>query len=141
MDVRISGSTCVVTREPGDPGFSNGGWAGGNAGESRLLYHVKKILNARGYNLVKKRMWKDGHLMDDQQQYLRPRLGRKNPPWPHVYLLNRFYMVRGAEEDFSRLGAVELDVVYDVLGLQPDCEEMVKKLEDEYVTRKEERVV
>ena len=70
MKVEIKGYCVVVTREEGDPRFSG---VKNGAGESRLLYHIKNILNAQGYDLIKKRMHKDGHLMDNLQQYLRTR--------------------------------------------------------------------
>jgi hypothetical protein len=44
MKVELIGHSCIVTKEPGDPHFSGRINA---AGESRLLYHIKKILNAR----------------------------------------------------------------------------------------------
>lgn len=40
-------------------------------GESLLLHHLKQLLNANGFDLIKKRMWKDGHMVDVYQQYLR----------------------------------------------------------------------
>lgn len=42
-------------------------------GESLLLYHVKTMLLRMGYDVIKKRMWKDGHLVDDSRQYVRTR--------------------------------------------------------------------
>ncbi len=41
--------------------------------ESELLHRLKRILAARGYDLIKKLMWKDGHLVSDTQHYLRAR--------------------------------------------------------------------
>ena len=56
--------------EPNDPkfyGIING------AGESLLLHHIKKQLNRQGGDYIKKRMWKDGNLVDEMQQYVRSR--------------------------------------------------------------------
>ena len=52
----------VITKEKGDPKYRDGGYADG---ESTLLYNLKKHLNKMGYDLIKKRMHKDGHLVDD----------------------------------------------------------------------------
>lgn len=41
-------------------------------GDSNLLYKIKNMLNENGAKLIKKRMWKDGHLVDDTLQYIRP---------------------------------------------------------------------
>jgi hypothetical protein len=111
MKVEIFDHACVVTREEGDPkyyGTVNG------AGESRLLHHVKRILNARGYDLVKKRMWKDGHLMDDMQQYLRTRKPTGDPR-KDIYIYNGNWAVRGANDSFNK-GAVTLHLVTDVFN-------------------------
>jgi hypothetical protein len=93
MKVEIKGNVCVVTKEPGDPVFS--GVVNGK-GESRLLYHIKKILNARGYDLIKKHMAKDGHLMDDMQQYLRTRKPSGNPE-KDIYIYNGKWQIKGAD--------------------------------------------
>jgi len=41
--------------------------------DSTFLYHVKQTLGARGHDVIKKRMHKDGHLVDELQQYVRTR--------------------------------------------------------------------
>ena len=104
---------CTVVKEPGDPIFRNGGW--GDA-ESRLLYHVKNILNARGYDLIKKRMWKDGHLMDSHQLYLRTRK-RTGKPDKDIYIWNGNWLVEGAERAFNEDGKVLLHVTTDVFNV------------------------
>jgi hypothetical protein len=101
MKVEIIGSTVRVTREPSDPKFKDGSW--GDA-ESRLLYHVKRILNARGMDLIKKRMWRDGHMVDDRQQYLRSRL--KNAKC--ICIRNLSWQIAGADKDFNERGVVDL---------------------------------
>ena len=86
-----------VYREVGDPkyyGVINA------AGESRLLYAIKNQLNAEGWNLIKKRMWKDGHLVGDMQQYLRTRKPSGNPD-KDIYIWNGHWQIHGAEEDFN----------------------------------------
>lgn len=108
MQLTFKGNTLVVIREETDPkyyGILNG------AGESKLLHAIKQELNKQGYDLIKKRMWKDGHLMDDMQQYLRTR--KKGAGKADIYIYSGFWAVRGANDDFNE-GEVELNVEYDV---------------------------
>lgn len=100
---------CEVIREPGDPVFSGNRNA---AGESRLLYHLKQVLNKRGLDLIKKRMWRDGHLVSDMQQYLRTRSPRSTKP--HICIYNEALAIRGADEDFRKDGRVTLRVFRDI---------------------------
>jgi thymidylate kinase len=110
MQVTISGNQCTVVKEKGDPKCSG---VVNAAGESRLLYHVKNILNAQGYDLIKKRMAKDGHLMDDMQQYLRTRK-KTGDPKKDIFIYNSNWSVERADEPFNREGKVILTVVTDV---------------------------
>jgi hypothetical protein len=110
MKVEIKDNKCIVTREEGDQRFSGRVNA---AGESRLLYHIKGILNKQGYDLIKKRMHKDGHLVDDLQQYLRTRK-RSGDPKKDIYIYNGMWNVRGAEEYLNEFGTVTLYVVENV---------------------------
>lgn len=109
MKVEIIGGTCKVTREEGDKRYS--GVIGGK-GESNLLYAIKNELNKQGYDLIKKRMWKDGHLVDDMQQYLRTR--KKGAGKADIYIHNTMWNIKGAEEYLNKWGEVELCVTYDV---------------------------
>ncbi len=125
MVVTIAGNSCYVYREPGDPIFrpkrSKSSWSapGWYGAESRLLYGVQKILNGRGYDLLKKRMWKDGHMFGtDCSQYLRSR-SLKNVPSIYIYHANAALEI--AAESFNVLGRVELDVVYGA-GREDDPE-------------------
>jgi len=120
------GSLLTVTREDGDPIYRNGGFAGSNGGESRLLYHIKQQLNDAGCDLIKKRMWKDGHLVGDMQQYLRIR--SKSSPTPHIYVHNGEWQVEGAEVAFNEKGKTRLAVTLDVFKIQPDCLERLMKV-------------
>lgn len=103
-----SGSTLTVIREPGDPQrFSGGGWG---SGESRFLYWLKGVLNAQGHDLIKKRMWKDGHMVDDYKQYLRARSKQS----PHnIALHNGRYDIEGLDDTWNRDGQATLWVVRD----------------------------
>jgi len=78
MKVTLEGRAVVVKREDGDPDFYS---------DSILLLHVKRTLNSMGFDFIKKRMWKDGHLVDEEQQYLRE---RKMAGSPRVYRTRSF---------------------------------------------------
>lgn len=110
MKVVLKNNACIVTREKGDKKFHG---VVNAAGESRLLYHIKIELNAQGYDLIKKRMYKDGHLMDDMQQYLRTRKPSGNPD-KDIYIYNNQWAIKGAEEAFNKQGKVELCLVKNV---------------------------
>jgi len=76
MKIKRNGMMLEITKENSDIKYNDTGWG---SGESRLLYHIKHKINAGKVEnwsdipttFVKKRMWKDGHLVDDTQQYLR----------------------------------------------------------------------
>lgn len=116
MIVSIVGHSCYVYKQDTDPIFrpnksasswSAPGWYGA---ESRLLHHVQKILNQKGYNLIKKRMWKDGHLFGTEHtQYLRSR-NRNKTPCLCIYHAN--HAIEISAELFNTLGMVELAVEY-----------------------------
>ena len=109
MRVEFSEYHVKVVREDGDPKFYGVGYG---KGESRLFYNLKKLLNSQGYDLIKKRMWKDGHLTDDTRQYLRARKHYKEG-WKNIAIHNGRWAIAGAEEDWNTDGEVTLDVVRD----------------------------
>lgn len=100
-----------VIKEPGDPRFSG---IVNAAGESRLLYHIKKQLNTQqGFDLIKKHCCKDGHLMDSYQQYLRTR----KPSGDHekdIYIYSGFFAIEGADAVLNRTGTVTFLIERDV---------------------------
>jgi hypothetical protein len=112
MKVEIQGGMCLVTREPGDLKMRSVGWGaprGGycNGPESQLLYHVKKALLVQGYDVIKKRMWKDGHLVDEDLQYIRTR-DVKAPEGIMVW--NGNHQIYDAGDVFNKDGKVWLHV-------------------------------
>ncbi len=107
MKVTLTDTSCLVEQEPGDKryyGIRNA------AGESNLLYAVKNQLNNQGYDFIKKRMAKDGHMMDDMQQYLRE---RKAMNGRQLAIYNRRWAIEGADETLNRTGRVDL-IVTDI---------------------------
>ena len=138
MLVTIVGTSCYVYREPTDPVFrpnrSKSSWSppGWYGAESRLLYAIQKILNQRGYDLLKKRLWRDGHMFgSDHSQYLRSRNLKSTPS---MYVYHGSYCTEVAAESFNVLGRVELDVVLgagreDDADFEQECREWVAKVE------------
>lgn len=106
MKVELKENICIVTREPNDPKFYG---IVNAAGESRLLYHIKQELLKAGHKVIKKRMCKDGHLVDDMQQYLRTQKGYE----PSFCIWNTKWQVKGAEVDFNN-GQAVLSVERDI---------------------------
>jgi hypothetical protein len=116
MIVSIVGRSCYVYRQDTDPAYrpnrcrsswSPPGWYGA---ESRLLHHVLRALNARGYDLIKRRMWRDGHMVGTEHtQYLR---SRHVSGTPSLCLYHADHAVEIAAESFNVLGRVVLRVEY-----------------------------
>lgn len=96
MLIEIRKHTIVVRNEINDPAFGKD--------DSRFLYHVKKALIRLGYDCIKKRAWRDGHLVDDYMQYIRDRKKR----W-FVYDPGRD--ARSIAEIFDRDGKATLFIV------------------------------
>jgi len=88
----------TVEKQTGDPVFKSSNWA---SAESTFLYYIKKQLQSAGYDCIKKSMWKDGHLVDDNQQYIRDRKGE----W---CIYNDAYAVYDAAWKFNKEGLVHL---------------------------------
>lgn len=141
MIVSLTNASCYVYREPSDPLFrpnrSRNSWSppGWYGAESRLLHHVQKILNARGYGLIKKRLWRDGHMFGSEfSQYLRSRYVKNIAS---LYLYHSGYALEVAAESYNVLGRVELDVVYgagreDDRNFENSCREWVASKEAAY---------
>ena len=116
MIVTVVGSSCYVYKQDSDPIFrptrGNSSWSapGWYGAESRLLHHVKRILNQRGYDLIKKRMWRDGHIVGTEySQYLRSRHVRGTPS---LCIYHANHAVEISAELFNKIGMVELAVEY-----------------------------
>ena len=95
MKIELVGTNVLrVVRETNDPKFYGAYHA---AGESNFLYFLKKELNKRfpKAHFIKKRMWKDGHLVDDLQQYIRTKDG-------NIMISNGYWAIRGIEEDWNK---------------------------------------
>ena len=98
---------CKVTKQESDRRYTRG-YA---LPESGFLYTVLQHIKKMGHDVIKKRMWKDGHLVDDTQQYIRTRkFGKRG-----FYIFNSAYACCDLGEDFNKLKAgesLELKVLY-----------------------------
>ena len=103
-----------IEREEGDPKrFTNGGWG---SGESAFLYWLKGLLNKQGHDLIKKRMWKDGHMVSDEQQYLRVRDKKAiKRGCPNIAVWNGRYALEDLAEEWNKYGIVTVFVEQDFL--------------------------
>lgn len=103
MKVSFTQGSVTFTREKDDPKFYGVGHA---KGDHAFMHFVKKWLNERGFNLIKKRLTSDGHLMGDEfQPYLCSKDG-KDTEAPHIYLYNGDWQIRGANEDWNKGEAI-----------------------------------
>lgn len=115
MRIKI-GNTCVTfIREDVDPKFYGVQQAKGESG----LFHwlIQQIAGGHSdlpsnfpSDWIKKRMWKDGHMVSEMQQYLRTRkpIGKTDEGTPlYMCLYNGSWAIRGAEEDWNS-GSVTL---------------------------------
>jgi hypothetical protein len=94
MKVTLAKNECKVIRENGDPKYY------GMSGESKLLHHIKLELIKQGYDVIKKLMWKDGHMYgDDNLHYIRSRRYTEND-WLFIY--DNEYAIRAMTEDFNK---------------------------------------
>lgn len=109
VNVLLGQHICEVIREDGDPRFSRGGW--GDA-ESTFLYHVKQNLIKQGYDVIKKRMWKDGHMVDDARQYIRT---RKLTNDSGFMIYNNNWAIEDAGEEFNKQGFYNLTLDFQFI--------------------------
>ena len=96
MKVTIKDNSILVFQDEGER-FKN---------ESHFLHHLKLHLNEHhGMDLIKKRMAKDGHTVDDFQQYLR---SRKRTAKPCEAIYSGFWAIEDANARLHRIGSVVL---------------------------------
>lgn len=123
MKAAFSEGCSYVTfyREAGDSRFHGGKFA---RGEHRLFRFIARWLNARGFDLIKKRAQLDGHMIGDSYQpYVRTRKPKAGVP--HIYLWSGFYAFRGANEDWNTDGQVSLLLETDCFLKGQDTEALI----------------
>ena len=102
MKVQIGKYQVIIKREKNDPKY----YGVVNAvGESRFLFNLKQWLNLHfncngKIHWIKKRMYKDGHLVDEMQQYIRT---SKSVPCVggYISLHNNHWAINGLDEDYN----------------------------------------
>jgi len=90
----IKAGICEARWQKGDMPIKN---------ESHLLYRIQQELKQQGYDVVKRLMWKDGHLTDDTRHYIRERGGE----WA---IVDSYYAIRDSAVDYRDNGTVEFTV-------------------------------
>jgi len=80
VDLDLDKSVCRITKTHDDIKYKSSGWA---EAESTFLYHILQKLKEKGYDVIKKRMWRDGHLAEETQQYIRSRKIKTNSFFIH----------------------------------------------------------
>jgi len=78
--------------------------------ESLLMHHIKKELIKQGHDVIKKLMWKDGHMMSDLQYYLRSRKIKSNDAF---MLYDGKWMIRKTQDDYNN-GRLELIADFNI---------------------------
>lgn len=107
MRVELNQNSCSVYKGDSDPKYYT---------ESHLLYAIKQELNSQGHDLIKKRMWKDGHLMgDDTTQYIRTRSSKSARP--HIWIYHASWQIESISELFNEFGHVVLNAGRDIFAL------------------------
>ena len=90
--------------------------------ESTLLYYIKEELIKMGFDVIKKRMWKDGHLVGgDETQYIRER--------KHLfYIYDAEHESRLLHKDFNKEGFVFLQLQINDFVKNKSAQEIRKKI-------------
>jgi len=97
VQLNIVTGHCKVTKESSDiKKYKNGGYA---LPESTFLYDVMNCLKLQGFDVIKKRMWKDGHMVDDTQQYIRSRKMSNDM----MMIYNSNYAIEDAGLEFNKI--------------------------------------
>ena len=98
-------STITIQRdEKGESKVRGSGWSKGMEhgweAEHSLLFKLKKILNEAGFDLIKKRMSKDGHMVgQDATPYLRAKGHKKDSP--HICIYDGNSELRNSAEEYN----------------------------------------
>ena len=109
MQIQLNdNNTClVVIKQPGDS-------------SRNILYHLKRELQARGINVVKKLMWKDGHMVNDREHYLKVPIKAATKDQPHIWVYDPNYAIRDLDTTWKESGIVFLPIGYDIYCKQPE---------------------
>jgi len=106
VELNLEEGYCKVTKEDGDKYISTSGYS--RQKETTLLYRIKKELIKQGYDMIQKRMWRDGHMVDDHQNYIRTRCSIDDDNWFGIY--NGSWQIFDAGERYNQDGEITLAV-------------------------------
>ena len=111
MKIKFSKTYVDIIRELGDKKHYSSKTSWGSA-ESALWYAIKKKLIELGYDVIKKRMQSDGHMMgDNDTQYIR---SRKFIPGS-IMIYDHKYAIRNLAEDWNKIGNICLAVTSAII--------------------------
>jgi hypothetical protein len=94
-------AVCNVTREAGDRPLRN---------ESHLMYRIKECLKAQGYDVIKKAMAKEGHLVSEHVYYVRSRQYKKADAFA---IYDELYATRDACQALRQWEHLQLRLICD----------------------------
>lgn len=95
MKVEINRNSVIVTREATDRKIYK---------ESLFYYLAAKELKKQGHDVVKKLMYKDGHMVSDNQYYIRERKWK----WSAY---DNYFALRFVYERYNKENSVELQYI------------------------------
>ena len=128
MRAIIDSDGITFFREEGDKKYYGMKFA---KGEHALFRAIAKWLNARGFDVIKKRAQNDGHMIGDiYQPYIRTR--KRVRGIPHIMIYSGFYALRGANEDWNKKGKVTLIIVGDCFEQDQDTRAIIVNLASRY---------
>jgi hypothetical protein len=83
--------------------------------ESDLFLRLRNVLIRLGYDVIKKLMWKDGHLVDEYEHYVRSRHVNR----PDAFAIyDSDYVIRSSAQEYNREGEIDLTIVSLIEGMQ-----------------------
>lgn len=100
--LRPGGNSVEIVREPRDPQYYS---------DSALFVAIKRELQRKGMDVIKKLMWKDGHMVSDDQYYVRSRDHRSPDSFAIYWGHHAEY---GPYEDWNQKGLVKMLVALNL---------------------------
>lgn len=96
MEAKLNQNLLIVTKSPGEK-FKN---------ESAVWFALKKLLNSKGLDVIKKQAYKDWHMVCEGVYYLRDRKYK-------YFFFDDQYQVRNLAQDLNTLGGVSIMAVWN----------------------------
>jgi hypothetical protein len=110
MKVTLNKYNLEVKKETGDKNIYS---------ESTFLHKIKKELIKQGYDVIKKRMAKDGHMFgSDTTQYIRSRDTKENRKMGGFYVYDGNYALKLSYEDYNMKGVMSFNVERNIFEVK-----------------------